>query len=145
MRCRQSQVSCNCHYFCSFDDVVVSSLSDWIAVIDVGWRSWQSTSVAEVLETIPLEFHIDLLPKHAFRPSMSMISARYSRSITSARASVLAWTWQRRRVRCRSWLISLVVEFIARMIASLSSAAHLLASSLKLDSRSATSRRSALH
>jgi len=124
---------------------VCSCVHNWIAVPDTGCRSWQLTSVAEVHVTIPLAFHIDLLLKRAFHPSMSTTSAQYLRNITSARASALTWTTPGWPVRHWSCSISLVVEFIARMITSLSSAVHLLASSPKLVSRSAISRRSVEH
>jgi len=107
-------------------------------------RSCRSTSVGEVRETILPGYRIDLLLRRVYRPSVSTTWAQYSRSITSARASVYGGTRRRLLVRRWNFLISLVVESTARTIAGSSSAAHLSASSRKLGSRSATWKKSVL-
>ena len=114
-------------------------------VIDAVCRSWRLTSVEEVHVTTPPGYRTDWSPRHVYRPSTSTTLAQSLRSIASARASVSAASARRRLlVRRCSWSISLVEECTVRMTAGLSSAVHWSASSPRLGSRSATSRRSVL-
>ena len=112
--------------------------------VDAERRSYQLTSVEEVHAIILVGYHIDSLLKHVYRLSTSTTSAQYSRSITSVRVLTSVWTV---RLQLRGWncWISLAAESTSRMIASLYSAAHWSASSLKLASRSPTWKRFVHH